>query len=166
MLQRGDVFVYVLIVLIIVVWLWKPWRGKKVSASNDVPKTGKMVELLEAEGYELVSGKVKIPLTLYIGERETDTVVTGDCLVKQHGRTYIVQTEREEGQSLTAKRVKEHYLSACLAFHTDGVIVLNADKTRLKHVDIAIKPPFGRSRFRLGLICFLLGAGITFFWLY
>lgn len=166
MLHPGDAFVYFLLILLIGLWFWRPWKKKRSSSSTDVPKTGKMVALLTAEGYDIISGKAKIPMTLHIGDRETDTAITADCTVKLNGRTYIVLTEREEGQSLTAKRVKERYLSSCLAFRTDGIVVINADKTQVKHVDVSIKSSLGSSRLKWGLASFLLGAGITFFWLY
>lgn len=165
MLERGDGFVYVLIVLLIVIWLWGPWK-RKPSVSSDVPSSGKLVKLLKDEGYEIVSGKLKMPLTLHIGERETDSVISADLLVKQHGRTYAVKVEREEGESITAKRVRERYLPVCLAFRTDGVVIINAAKTRVKHVDISVRSPLVSSRLRWGLTSFLLGVGVTFFWLY
>lgn len=165
MLERGDGFVYVLIVFLMVLWLWRPWK-RKSSTTKDVPSSGKMVNLLKDEGYEIVSGKVKMPLTLQIGERETDSVISADFLVKQHGRTYAVKIEREEGETLSAKRIREHYLSVCLAFQTDGVVIINTAKTRVKHVDISVRSPLASSRLRWGLTSFLLGVGVTFFWLY
>lgn len=166
MLERGDGFVYLLFILLILLWIWKPWKKRRSPQSTAIPKTGKMVQLLEEEGYELISGKVRIPLTLFIGERERETAITADCIVKLNGRTYIVQTEREPGRSLSVKRVREQYVSPCLAFRAHGVVVVNADKTRLKHVDISVKHFSAPSRLRWGLISFLLGAGLTFFWLY
>lgn len=166
MLQRGDGLVYVLLLGLTVFWLWRMWKKNRAPSAAKAPTSGKTVKLLEREGYELVSGKMKLPLTLFIGERETTSALTSDYLVKQNGRTYVVKTEREEGETLSARRVREQYLALCLAFKAAGVIIINADKTRVKHVDITLPAASGSSRLKWALTSFLLGAGVTFFWLY
>lgn len=165
MLERGDLFVYVIIALFIVCWGVHLWKKNQPSTSS-VPKSGKLVSLLEAEGYDIVSGKMKIPLRLSVGEREMDSAITADYLVEQNGRTYIVVKEKEEDEKLTAKYIKERYLVDCLTFRADGLIVINSDKTRVKQIDVSVKSPTTYSRLKLGVICFLLGAAMTFFWTY
>lgn len=165
MLERGDLFVYVIIVLFIVFWGFRVRKKRQLSKSS-VPKSGKLVTLLEAEGYDIVSGKLKIPLNMSVGEREMDTAMTADYLVKQSGRTYIVVKEKEEDEKLTAKYIRERYLVDCLTFRADGVVVINSDKTRVKQIDISVKSPATYSRLKVGVISFLLGVGMTFFWLY
>lgn len=164
MLERGDLFVYVVIVLLLVFWGLRV-RKKQRRSTSPVPKSGKMVALLEAEGYEIVSGKVKIPLHLFVGEREIDSAMTADGLVKLSGRTYVVVKEREE-ERLTAKFIREHYLANCLAFRADGVVLINLDKPQIKQIDISVKSSAAYSRLKLGLISFLLGVTVTFFWIY
>lgn len=165
MLQPGDGFVFLLLFFFLTLLFWRPWK-RRTFRSSDIPSSGKLVDLLEGEGYEIISGKVKIPLTLTIGEREMTSMVSADLLVKQHHRTYVVKMERDSGASLSAKRVRERYLAECLAFRAAGIVAVNSDKTRVKQIDIDIRSPFTPSRWRWGLACFALGVGMTFFWLY
>lgn len=165
MLQPGDGYVFLLLLLFFALLLWRPWK-RRTFRTSDIPSSGKLVDLVEGEGYEIISGKVKIPLTLTIGEREVTSTVSADLLVKQHHRTYVVKTERDSSESLSAKRVRERYLAECLAFRAAGVIVVNADKTRVKQIDIDIRSPFALSRWRWGFTYFVLGVLITLFWLY
>lgn len=165
-LERGDSFVYVLIVLLLVAWAWYFAKKRRGLSSDTIPSSGKLVELLKEEGYDIVSGKTKIPVKVDIGDRETDVIMSVDCIVRQNGRKYVVKVEREEGEAVTVRRVRERFLAVCLAFQADGIVVVSADKTRIKHVDIALRSSFKLHRLRWGVVSFLLGVGLTFFWLY
>ena len=102
MLQPGDGFVFLLLFFFLTLLFWRPWK-RRTFRSSDIPSSGKLVDLLEGEGYEIISGKVKIPLTLTIGEREMTSMVSADLLVKQPHRTYVVKMERDFRRILIRK---------------------------------------------------------------
>lgn len=166
MLERGDVFVYVLLVLIAVIWLLVLSRRKRAVSVVDVPTSGKVVQLLRSEGYEIVSGKIKLPLLVSAGGEEAESHLTADFLVKSAGRTYVVKVERKQSEPFHPKRVQERYLPVCLAFKAHGVVRVDASRGKLAHADIDIGRFSSNSRWRSTVFSFLLGVAITFFWLY
>ena len=84
-----------------------------------------------------------------IGDRETDVIMSVDCIVRQNGRKYVVKVEREEGEAVTVKRVRERFLAVCLAFQAIWGSSLSAQtKRRIKHVDIDLRSSFKMHRLR------------------
>lgn len=100
--HNEDLFVIILIVVIAVVWgiiglrrwLEAPARRVDLDLGEEVP-TDDTVELLEASGYEVVSGKKRIPITVVVDDEE-----------ELHSRLYIDYFARkDDGNRLYAVKV-------------------------------------------------------------
>ncbi|WP_054949526.1 hypothetical protein [Numidum massiliense] len=167
MLRNGDEFVFLIIGLLGAIFLWRFWKQRRQEPAADVPTSGKVVQLLQSEGYDIVAGRTAFPLRMAYGNKESTVKMTADYIVKKRNRTYAVKTEREDGEAVSLKRVRERYLPICLAFQADGVVIVSKDRTKAHCVTIARGPRrTAASRLSWVVGAFLLGAGVTFFWLY
>ncbi|CAG7642143.1 hypothetical protein ACFQI7_11335 [Paenibacillus allorhizosphaerae] len=106
-MQSGDGFVIFLIVVLIGAWLYFYIRAQlrrtvgqpaplDLIEEEDVPEDDATV-LLEEEGYRLVSGKKRIPITISVNDDE-----------ELHSRLYIDYMVEKDGLYYTVKLASEH----------------------------------------------------------
>jgi hypothetical protein len=103
-MRQGDGYILLLLILVTASWLatsLKRWmsapaaNGPVIESDQEVPLT-EAVELLEREGYEVMTRKRKIPLRIVLDDKEEmDSRLFIDHFASREGNLYIVKLARE-----------------------------------------------------------------------
>jgi hypothetical protein len=141
----GDAFVLLLLILAISLWglfALRRWLREKPSIPVPIadrrsrPK-GDAVSFLEEQGYEVVHGKVKIPVTVHMDDKLLGSSLYVDYFAKQGEKLFAVKLARsrrplspESGSS-----IREHLLVYALLYeHTAGVLYVDMNKREIHKI--------------------------------
>jgi hypothetical protein len=172
MLGKGDLLVLILLAGALLMWtfrrLWS-WFSRPSShvSASPIPTKGEAVQLLDADGFEWVRGKEKIPIKVSANERTFDSRLFIDGLVEKQGKRYIVKISREQKPiRLTGAAFRDELMPFQLIYNTDGIAYVDLQKHEVKLISFEIeqikhKKPFDK-RWWPYLVSMLLGAWLTF----
>ncbi|MBB6635516.1 hypothetical protein [Cohnella thailandensis] len=135
MSQIGDWFVFLVVILLLLWWLWfqfARWlhappslRLRRLMQDGSVERD-EQVEWLEACGYEVLSGKHRIPLGVAVDEGPMQaTRLYFDYLVQKEELYYLVKMDRARKPiEWTASGLRERLLAYALLFpECEGIII-------------------------------------------
>lgn len=137
-MQSGDGFVIFLIVLLIGAWLYFYIRAQmrrtvgqgaplELIEEEDVPEDDVTV-LLEEEGYRLVCGRKRIPITISVNdEEELHSRLYIDYMVEKDGLYYAVKLARDHKPlEISGSAIRDRLLVYQLAYpQTSGVLYVD-----------------------------------------
>lgn len=172
MVQPGDSFALILIVVTILYFLirkWLPftfteWLFQSSKKKDDI--RGKVPKLLEESGYELVSGKTKVPMSIEMDDQTYESRLYVDYIVKRENDWYLVFTERtRKPLKRYGPGLRDQFLSYFLLYQPTGILYVTMDQQiHVINFDISVQPLRRETKqYWLYLLFFLLG--LIFAWL-
>ncbi|MFC5467874.1 hypothetical protein ACFPPD_04025 [Cohnella suwonensis] len=124
-------------------WLHEPpgSRLRKLAQAGGVERDD-AVELLEDQGFEVLSGKHRIPLGVVVGDEPSmPTRLYFDYLVSRDDKYYLVKLDRPRQPILwTASGLREKLLPYALLFpDCEGIVVASAQERQVKIVRFKVE---------------------------
>lgn len=142
----SDLWLMAMLVLLVVFLLWRSFSSWLYKPAPFKPGIGfevnehfehtAAVELLERHGYEVVSGKLKIPLAF----RCDDSVLTSrlyiDYVASKNGEYYIVKEARERKPlEWTGSGVRDAMLPFLLLYpDCEGMLYINGEMNEIRKI--------------------------------
>ncbi|RED61643.1 hypothetical protein [Cohnella lupini] len=125
-------------------WLHEPpgSRLRKLAASGGVEQDDDNVQLLQDSGFEVLSGKHKIPLGVTLDDSAVmPTRLYFDYLAFKDDKYYLVKLERLRQQmEWTASGLREKLLVYALLFpDCEGIVIVPAQERKLKIVRFKVE---------------------------
>ena len=172
MARPGDSFALVLILLIIGYFLvrkWLPitfteWLFQSNKRKKSIVK-GKIPSLLEKNGYEVMSGKQKVPMTITLDEHAYESRLYIDYIVKKEDEWYLVFVERlRKPLKKYGPGLRDMFLSYYLLYKPAGILYVTKDqRIHVIEFDLSVRELRKTVRqYWIYLLFFLLG--IIFSW--
>lgn len=135
-------FIIYLIYLGITSWIRKPLSIGSITnfEFNDDIIEHPAVALLEQEGYEVVSDKLKVPLSFDVDGKVLHSRLFIDYIVLQKSQYYLVKTSRERlNIEWTGSGLRKELLSYLLLYpQCAGVLFVNTDRSEIKKISLTI----------------------------
>ncbi|TMV51393.1 hypothetical protein FE783_06310 [Paenibacillus mesophilus] len=137
-MRSGDTFVVLLLIVVALVWFYA--RGRlwyhKPRPSFAIPRQDEIfvpseeaVLLLNAQGYEIVAGKTKLPVTVTLDEQEMESRLFVDAFVLKDNELFIVKLAKErQPLEMSASAIRERLLVYSLLY-PEAAGVLYVDLT-------------------------------------
>lgn len=137
-MRSGDTFVVGLLIVVALVWFYA--RGRlwyhKPRPSFAIPRQDEIfvpseeaVLLLNAQGYEIVAGKTKLPVTVTLDEQEMESRLFVDAFVLKDNELFIVKLAKErQPLEMSASAIRERLLVYSLLY-PEAAGVLYVDLT-------------------------------------
>jgi hypothetical protein len=121
-------------------WLYRPSRFKPGHGFeiNDQFERNAAVQLLERNGYEVVSGKLKVPLTFSCDEERLYSRLFIDYVALKDGEYYIVKEARDR-QLLewTGSGVRNALLPFLLLYpECEGMLYINGEMNEIRKIQL------------------------------
>jgi hypothetical protein len=137
-MQSGDGLIIFLVLLVFGFWLFRYIRNRMVDKVQQgglsIPEdesisADEVTQLLEKEGYIIISGKQRIPIQIAVNE--DDPLLSRlfiDYFVEREGLYYAVKTARErKPMDLTGSSIRDHLLVFQLLYpQTAGVLYVDS----------------------------------------
>lgn len=141
----SDAFVLFLVVFAVCVWglyALRSWLREKPGVPvpeadrEHLPK-GEAVDLLAEHGYQVVHGKVKVPITVHKDSEKLTSSLYVDFFAKKDDRMYAVKLARTRKpmDASAGSSIREHLLAYALLYeNTSGVLYVDLDKKRVHKI--------------------------------
>ncbi|ANS74923.1 hypothetical protein AWM70_10200 [Paenibacillus yonginensis] len=145
----SDKWLMIVMVLVILFLLWrtfsswlsrpapfKPGHGFEI---NDQFERTAAVELLERSGYEVVSGKLKVPLTFDCDGERLYSRLYIDYVVSKDGAYYVVKEARDrQPMDWTGSGVRKALLPFLLLYpDCEGMLYINGEMNEIRKIRLA-----------------------------
>jgi Holliday junction resolvase-like predicted endonuclease len=163
----GDIYILGIITgIVFLYWLFKKTdslrRSKIVKRAKRAEKEA--IKILQREGYTIRAVQQSAAAYTEVDGKEQQNLVTADYLVSKHGKTFVVEVKTgKQTARVTASRIRRQMLEYFLIFRPHGIILLDMDHKKLKHVffrtgklPVLLRDKFGT--YMLFIAIFLLGA--------
>ncbi|OEH85672.1 hypothetical protein BHU72_02425 [Desulfuribacillus stibiiarsenatis] len=136
--MRFEDFLVLGIIFLIV--LYNINKGKNKITYSNIPKSGEALKLLQDEGYEVISGKIRVPLDIKSDGKDYQSRLLVDFIVNKDDRQYVVKIKNKRKQErLSGSFLRDELLKYQLAFGADGVIYVDVEKQKLQSVSFAFE---------------------------
>ena len=139
--MNEDVIVLFIIaigLLFFIIFKLKNWLfGVRLPDLRHAEKpTGEAVTLLKRGGYEVIAGKLRVPLRILVNEKEMKSRYFIDYLAKKDGKLYIVKLSRErQPMKWTGSAVRDHLFPYVFLFdHIEGILYVDVDKKSINRI--------------------------------
>lgn len=173
MARPGDSFALILILVIIVYFLIRKWLPftftewlTKSSKEKKSEISGKVPKLLEKNGYELMSGKQKVPMTIEMDDQTYESRLYIDYIVKKENDWYLVFVERiRKPLKKYGPGLRDMFLSYYLLYKPAGILYVTKDQSiHVIEFDLSVRAFRKDSKqYWIYLLFFLLGLIISWF---
>ncbi|SFS93013.1 hypothetical protein [Marininema halotolerans] len=166
-LRDGDLIVLFLLLMVVVFFIirwWKKADYRPVLTTSDRPIRGEVPLMLEADGFELIAAKQRLPIAVYVGDTSYDSRLYVDFVATRAGNTYLVVLAKEKKPlRFSGAVLRDRFLAHVLAFRADGILYVEPHHGVYKMVSFDVTGVRYAPRRRLAsyLIPFILGALIT-----
>jgi len=148
MTRQSDVFMLVGIVLVLCVWLYfrfKRWLYAPTKVKLPFPEPSpfprnEAVRLLEEAGYEVISGKMRIPLLVELDDEPMDSRVFVDLFARKDYELYAVKVSRQrQPMQWTASGIRDRLMIYTTLFkETHGVLYVDLEENRVRKIRIDV----------------------------
>lgn len=146
--QQGDLFAMMLVIAAILVWGWfrfKKWLRSPVRIRLPFPEAApfartEAVKLLEDAGYEVVSGKIKVPLLVEVDGEPMPSRLFIDYFAKKDHELYAVKVSRQrQPVEWTAAGVRDRFMPYLHLFEeTHGILYVDLEEGKVRKIAIDI----------------------------
>ncbi|GFR36794.1 hypothetical protein PRECH8_00900 [Insulibacter thermoxylanivorax] len=145
-MESVDLYVSILIILVIAGWalyhlyrwLYMPDRITLPFEHEEIPlpEAGEETAMLEAAGYEIISGKRKIKLKIEVDDETLASSLWVDYFVRKDDELYAVKTARRRRPvDWTGSGVRDYFLPYALIYDgIDGVLYLEPELNRIHRI--------------------------------
>lgn len=146
MSRQGDLLAVLAVGLIIVIWLYvrfKRWLRAPVRVRLPVPEAApfsrtEAVVLLEEAGYEVVCGRVKVPVTVELDDEVMDVPsrLFVDLFARKDDELYVVKVSRaRQPMEWRASALRDRLLMYHWLFkETHGILYVDLDEKRVRKI--------------------------------
>jgi len=149
-MQTGDPIVVVLIVALMLVWLYvaakrkyrNRWRAPDIPRHSEVfVPSDEAVRLLEEAGYDILAGKVRLPVYVELDGNVLESRLFIDAFAEKDGETYIVRLARERKPiEMTGSSLRDHLLVYHLLYpQTAGVLYVDLPAGAIRVVKFEVE---------------------------
>lgn len=149
-MRSGDTFVVLLLIVTALVWFFARGRiwYKKPRPSFAIPQHDEIfvpseeaVLLLNAQGYEIVAGKAKLPVTVILDGQEMESRLFVDAFVMQDDELYVVKLARDRKPlEMTASALRERLLVYSLLYpEASGVLYVDTTLNSIRKITFEIE---------------------------
>ncbi|TNJ67343.1 hypothetical protein FE784_05135 [Paenibacillus hemerocallicola] len=149
-MRTGDTFVVLLLIVVAIVWFYA--RGRlwyhKPRPSLAIPRQDEIfvpseeaVRLLNTQGYEIVAGKTKLPITVTLDEQEMESRLFVDAFVLKDDEMYIVKLARErQPLEMSASAIRERLLVFSLLYpEAAGVLYVDPEIRSIRKITFDVE---------------------------
>lgn len=150
MASKSDILVLTILVAAIAVWLYirfKRWLYSPSKAklpfpeASPVPQT-EAVRLLEEAGYEVISGKKRVPLIVELDDEQMDpgSRLFVDYFARKDHELYVVKLSKQrQPMQWSASGIRERLMVYHHLFEeTHGVLYVDMEENRVRKIKIDI----------------------------
>lgn len=147
MQKSGDVYMIFAIIALVLVWGWlrfKRWLYAPMSNRLPIPAKGapaeEVADFLQQEGYEIVSGKERVPIRITLDGKSLQSRYFIDGFVKKQHELYVVKLARSrQPVEWTGSGVRDRLLPYAILFEgTAGILYVDMEAKTLKKIKISI----------------------------
>lgn len=144
-MYRGDSIILVVLSGVVILWLlsllrrWAVAPPKfrfAVQADDDVPVT-EAVELLEYSGYEVLTGKRKIPISITVNDRtELSSSLFVDHFAAEDDKVYLVKIARERKPlTMSGSGIRDQlFIYQLLYEQAEGILYVDPKHRRIDKI--------------------------------
>jgi len=145
-----DVFVFLLVVIIFIIWAYiafRRWLYKepevRIPESEDARRlSNEVVELLLANGYEVTHGKWKVDIGVHVDEHKLGSSLFIDYFARRGGKVYAVKVakKRKPLDLTVGSAVREQLLPYALLYEeTAGVLYVDVERGKVHQIRFALE---------------------------
>jgi hypothetical protein len=149
-MESGDGIVIFLILIALAAWIYmmaRNWVRDKVGhVIPDIPVDDEIPEdeavgLLEAAGYEILSGKKRIPIHVLLNDEPLQSRLFIDYFVQMEDEVYIVKLAKERKPlELTGSGIRDALLCYQLAYpQAAGILYVDLAQRKINKIAITIE---------------------------
>ncbi|MBP1989032.1 hypothetical protein [Paenibacillus eucommiae] len=150
-MEKGDVTVILLILIVFVGfitlrfrhWLATPPKKRlSIYSGSEVPDDDDTVRLLEGAGFDVLSGKTKVPITMMLNDSEEfQTRLYIDYFAQKNEELFLVKVARERKPlEMTGSSIRDHLLSYSLLYpEAAGVLYVDMEMLKIKKITFHIE---------------------------
>lgn len=123
--------------------------------------SGEIVSLLENKGYNVVSDKLKIPISIVADDKPMESRLFVDYLAEKDGLLYVVKVGKQRKPLLfNGASLRDQLLPFYLLYRPNGIIYVTDDKKDIKIIHFNIENKQPPTSFNVKSAIFWLGLGI------
>ncbi|SDW54133.1 hypothetical protein SAMN05444487_10472 [Marininema mesophilum] len=167
MLRDGDLIVLFLLLILVVFFIirwWKKADFRPVLTASNHPIRGEVPTMLEADGFELIAAKQRLPIAVRVGDTSYDSRLYVDYVATRAGNTYLVVLAKDKKPlRFSGAILRDRFLAHVLAFRAAGILYVEPHHGMYKTVSFDVTgvryPP--RRRLASYVITLVIGALIT-----
>jgi hypothetical protein len=149
-MRPGDFVILILLLAAAAFWLYsglrkwhqnpKPYRVIPRQEELFVPSED-AVRLLNAEGYEIVAGKTKLPVTVTLDGNRLATRLFVDAYAMKDGELYIVKLSRDrQPLELTGSALRDRLLVYSLIYpEAEGVLYVDTSAMKIRNISFQVE---------------------------
>lgn len=149
-MEKGDVVVIILILIVFMGWItirFRSWLIEPPKKRFRVPAGGEIqddeaVELLEGAGFDILTGKTKIPVTMTLNDREElQSRIVIDYFAQKNGQLFLVKVSKEHNPiEMNGSSIKDSLLPYILLYpEAEGIIYLDMAQLKIKKITFHIE---------------------------
>lgn len=128
-MRDGDVVVLFLLLILLLILLGRTWKKTdpdSVILHSTLPIQGKVPNLLEEKGYEVIAEKQRLPLWVQIDEKQFESRLYADYIARRGEEVYVViLVKPKKTLRLSGAVVRDRFLGHMLAFRVNGILYVD-----------------------------------------
>ena len=142
--QQGDIFAMLLVIAAAALWGWlrfNKWLHAPSRVKLPFPEAAPVarteaVRLLEEAGYEVVCGKMKVPLIVEVDDETMASRMFVDYFARKDRELYVVKvSRRRQPVEWTASGVRDRFLPYGQLFEeTHGVLYVDTEEGKVHRI--------------------------------
>ncbi len=148
--ERTDGIALAIIVILLCIWfyfrfrrwLYAPFRMKLPFPEATPVVRSEAVRLLEDSGYEVISGRKKVPIYIELDNEQLDphSRLFVDYFARKDNELYVVKLSKSrQTMEWTASRIREQFMNYHQLFQeTHGILYVDLEEGRIRKVKIEI----------------------------
>lgn len=177
MSHQGDNIVLYLLLGIIILLFVKRWVSlrtvinwsKKPTKKDAYTARGEVPDLLREAGFDVVTGKEKIELSISVDEENYESRLYIDYIVKSGESLYLVIVAKDRKLiRMYGPSLRDAFLSYYLLYRPEAILYVNREKGSIKVIDFDVPDFKVQSREWLSpvyTLAFGVGVGVILTWL-
>jgi len=140
--MRLEDFIILGIIIIIVIIVINSKRN--ISNNNaEPPKGGAALNLLQNNGYEVIQGKIRIPIDVNTNERNYQSRIIIDYIAKRNGKLYIVKIlNKRKKERISGSFLRDELLTMQLMYRADRSLYIDLEKEKIYDIDFVYTPVY------------------------
>ena len=148
MTRQSDIFMLIFLVIVVCIWLYfrfrrwlfAPSRMKLPFPEPSPFQRSDAVRLLEEAGYEVISGKKRVPLIVELDDEPLDSRLFVDYFARKDHELFVVKVSKQRQPiQWTASGIRERFMIYHYLFQeTHGILYVDLEEGRVRKIMIDI----------------------------